>query len=207
MLINIWNVYQIYQFQIYVYWRKVILFRLTNTELPVNVSKTISCSLGGKKKVINIQVSAEITTPTFKKGSNNSILYMLPSNYAIVENVNGNSYIKCWIYQWKVCYKYYHQKPNVGKMWFLRWYKYFTWLLVEVYLLLSTKIQIFTYFLLRSYKKNCFILIPPTHFLYEYVEVIHETVLPGVGNVFKNLINNHLNEWFTSRLYLVPFLL
>ncbi|XP_044760641.1 unconventional myosin ID [Coccinella septempunctata] len=69
--------------------------QLTNNELPVNVSKTISCSLGGKKKVINIQGSSEVTAPTFRKGSSNTILYMLPSNYAIVENGNGNNYIKC----------------------------------------------------------------------------------------------------------------
>lgn len=69
--------------------------QLTNTELPVNVSKTISCSLGGKKKVINIQVSSEVTAPTFKKGTSNTISYLLPPNFAIVENGNGNNYIKC----------------------------------------------------------------------------------------------------------------
>lgn len=66
-------------------------FRLRNAELPVKVSKTISCSLGGKQRLINIQVSAAEQQPTFKKDGNN-IAYMLPSNFSILEN--GNNHIK-----------------------------------------------------------------------------------------------------------------
>lgn len=66
-------------------------FRLRNTDLPVKVSKTLQCSLGGKQRLINVQVSADVQTPTFKKDGSN-ILYMLPSSFAILEN--GNNHYK-----------------------------------------------------------------------------------------------------------------
>ncbi|ENN70521.1 hypothetical protein YQE_12697, partial [Dendroctonus ponderosae] len=66
-------------------------YQLRNAELPVKVSKTIQCSLGGKQRLINIHVSAEIQTATFKK-EGNGILYLLPSGYAILEN--GNNHLK-----------------------------------------------------------------------------------------------------------------
>lgn len=59
--------------------------KLKNADLPVTVSKGFACSLGGKKRFINIQVSAEVQEPTFKKDGNN-IAYLLPSNYALLEN-------------------------------------------------------------------------------------------------------------------------
>ncbi|XP_060522962.1 unconventional myosin ID isoform X2 [Cylas formicarius] len=65
-------------------------YHLKKTDLPVKVSKTIQCSLGGKQKLINIQVSAEVQAPTFKKDGHN-ILYVLPSSYALIEN--GNNYL------------------------------------------------------------------------------------------------------------------
>lgn len=65
--------------------------RLKNAELAVTVSKNFACSLGGKRRHINVQVSAETVEPTFKKDGNN-IAYMLPSSYAILEN--GNRHIK-----------------------------------------------------------------------------------------------------------------
>ncbi|XP_030751648.1 unconventional myosin ID isoform X2 [Sitophilus oryzae] len=66
-------------------------FQLRKTDLPVKVSKTLQCSLGGKQRLINISVSAELQTPTFRKDGNN-ILYLVPSNFAILEN--GNNHIK-----------------------------------------------------------------------------------------------------------------
>lgn len=60
------------------------------TDLPVTVNKSISCSLGGKKRLINIQVSADVDNATFRKDGSN-ILYLLPSNFAILEN--GNNFI------------------------------------------------------------------------------------------------------------------
>jgi hypothetical protein len=60
-------------------------------ELPVTVNKTISCSLGGKKRLININVTSEVQSPSFKKDGNN-ISYLLPTNFAVIEN--GRDYIK-----------------------------------------------------------------------------------------------------------------
>ncbi|XP_018562187.1 myosin-IA isoform X2 [Anoplophora glabripennis] len=65
--------------------------QIKNAELPVKVSKTISCSLGGKQRLINIQVSAAEQRPTFKKDGSN-VAYVLPSNFSILEN--GNNHIK-----------------------------------------------------------------------------------------------------------------
>ncbi|CAG9860573.1 unnamed protein product [Phyllotreta striolata] len=65
--------------------------QLTHTELPVNVSKTITCSLGSKRRLINIKVSSAEGSPTFKKYENN-VDYLIPPSYSIVEN--GNKYIK-----------------------------------------------------------------------------------------------------------------
>lgn len=64
---------------------------MKNVDLPVKVSKTIQCSLGGKQRLINIQVAASEQMPTFKKDGIN-ILYLIPSNYSIIEN--GNNHIK-----------------------------------------------------------------------------------------------------------------
>lgn len=66
-------------------------FRLKNADLPVKVSKTLQCSLGGKQRIINIQVSAAEQIPTFRKDGN-GIAYLIPSDYSILEN--GNSHIK-----------------------------------------------------------------------------------------------------------------
>ncbi|CAH0564005.1 unnamed protein product [Brassicogethes aeneus] len=66
-------------------------FLLKKVDLPVNVSKTISCSLGGKSRLINIQVSSAEPQPVFKRDGNN-VAYMLPSNFAVYEN--GNNHIK-----------------------------------------------------------------------------------------------------------------
>lgn len=66
-------------------------FRLKHVDLPVNITKTPSCSLGKKQRLINIQISAAVQDATFKKDGNN-IAYLLPSQYAVVEN--GNNYIK-----------------------------------------------------------------------------------------------------------------
>lgn len=60
-------------------------------DLPVKVCKTIHCSLGGKQRVINIQVSAAEHIPTFRKDCN-GIAYLVPSNFSILEN--GNTHIK-----------------------------------------------------------------------------------------------------------------
>nr|XP_023024555.1 myosin-IA isoform X1 [Leptinotarsa decemlineata] len=65
--------------------------QIKNAELPVKVSKTITCSLGRKQRTINVQVSAAEQKATFKKDGNN-IAYLLPSNFAILEN--GNNHIK-----------------------------------------------------------------------------------------------------------------
>lgn len=65
--------------------------QIKNAELPVKVSKTISCSLGGKQRLINIQVAAAEVKPTFRKEGSN-IAYLLPSSYSIVEN--GNNHLK-----------------------------------------------------------------------------------------------------------------
>lgn len=43
------------------------------------------CSLGGKRRQINIQVSADVDAPTFRK-DNNNIAYVLPPNHSILEN-------------------------------------------------------------------------------------------------------------------------
>ena len=59
--------------------------RLKNSDLPVTVSKGFACSLGGKKRYINVQVSADVQDATFKKDGSN-ITYLLPSNYALLEN-------------------------------------------------------------------------------------------------------------------------
>lgn len=64
-------------------------FELRNLNLPVNVSKVVNCSLGGKPRTIKIQVSAETQTPTFKKMAD-ATYYMLPSSYAVVQNGNIN---------------------------------------------------------------------------------------------------------------------
>ncbi|CAG9816020.1 unnamed protein product, partial [Phaedon cochleariae] len=66
-------------------------FQIKNAELPVKVSKSISCMLGGKQRIINIQVSAAEQAATFRKDGNN-ITYLLPSNSSILEN--GNNHIK-----------------------------------------------------------------------------------------------------------------
>ncbi|CAG9773885.1 unnamed protein product [Ceutorhynchus assimilis] len=66
-------------------------YQLRNTDLPVKVSKTIQCCLGGKQRMINIQVSAEIQNASFKKDGSN-IAYVLPSDFAILEN--GNHHLK-----------------------------------------------------------------------------------------------------------------
>lgn len=63
----------------------ISIFRIKNSDLPVNVTKVLNCSLGGKNRAINIQVSAETQAPTFKKDGNN-IAYLLPSDFAVVEN-------------------------------------------------------------------------------------------------------------------------
>ncbi|KAK4874738.1 hypothetical protein RN001_014098 [Aquatica leii] len=60
-------------------------YRLKYSDLPVTVSKGLSCSLGGKKRYINVQVTADVQSPTFKKDGNN-IIYLLPSSYALIEN-------------------------------------------------------------------------------------------------------------------------
>lgn len=57
----------------------------------MTVNKTISCSLGGKKRLININVTSEVQSATFKKDGGN-ISYLLPSNFAVIEN--GRDYIK-----------------------------------------------------------------------------------------------------------------
>nr|CAI5842506.1 unnamed protein product [Callosobruchus analis] len=69
-------------------------YQLKNADLPVRVTKTIACSLGGKQKMINIKVSAAEQQPTFKK-EGNSIAYLLPSTLSIIENGNNhNSHLK-----------------------------------------------------------------------------------------------------------------
>jgi myosin-1 len=65
--------------------------QVRGSELPVTVNKTISCSLGGKKRLININVTSEVQSPSFKKDGNN-ISYLLPTNFAVIEN--GRDYIK-----------------------------------------------------------------------------------------------------------------
>ncbi|XP_050300495.1 unconventional myosin ID isoform X2 [Anthonomus grandis grandis] len=65
--------------------------QLRNTDLPVQVSKAIQCSLGRKQRMIRIQVAAEAQNATFKKDGND-IVYMLPSNFAVLEN--GNNHYK-----------------------------------------------------------------------------------------------------------------
>ncbi|XP_050497892.1 unconventional myosin ID isoform X1 [Diabrotica virgifera virgifera] len=66
-------------------------YQIKQADLPVKVSKTISCSLGNKQRLINIQVSAAEQQATFKKDGHN-ILYLLPSTFSILEN--GNNHIK-----------------------------------------------------------------------------------------------------------------
>ncbi|XP_076272228.1 unconventional myosin ID isoform X2 [Rhynchophorus ferrugineus] len=66
-------------------------FQLRKMELPVKVNKVIQCSLGGKQRLININVSSEVQSATFRKDGAN-ILYMLPSSFAIMEN--GNNHFK-----------------------------------------------------------------------------------------------------------------
>ncbi|XP_025831898.1 myosin-IA isoform X2 [Agrilus planipennis] len=63
--------------------------KLQQSELPVTVSKSLTCSLGGKRRQINIQVKGDVQRPTFQKDGQN-IAYLLPSNYALLEN-NGNT--------------------------------------------------------------------------------------------------------------------
>lgn len=70
---------------------KFFPYRLKNAELPVTVSKTIGCSLGGKRREITVNVSSEVQNPTFKKNGNN-IDYVIPTSFAILEN--GNNHIK-----------------------------------------------------------------------------------------------------------------
>ncbi|KAG5889110.1 hypothetical protein JTB14_003913 [Gonioctena quinquepunctata] len=54
--------------------------QIKKADLPVKVSKTITCSLGGKQKIINIQVSAAESAPTFRKDGGVNIKY-LPAKY------------------------------------------------------------------------------------------------------------------------------
>lgn len=66
-------------------------YQIKNADLPVKVSKNLSCSLGKRQRQINIQVSAAEQRPTFKR-EGNDILYLIPSTYSILEN--GNNHIK-----------------------------------------------------------------------------------------------------------------
>lgn len=67
-------------------------WQLTNKDLPVHVNKIITCYLGKRSRTIHIQVSSEVQMPTFRKDTGNNINYLLPSNYAVVEN--GSDFIK-----------------------------------------------------------------------------------------------------------------
>lgn len=69
----------------------LLFYRLKHADLPVNVTKIPSCSLGKKQRIINIQISAAVQEATFKKDGNN-IAFLLPSQFAVVEN--GNNHIK-----------------------------------------------------------------------------------------------------------------
>lgn len=66
-------------------------YRIKHVDLPVTVFKTINCSLGNKQRIINIQSSTAESKPTFKKDGN-SIIYLVPTDFAILEN--GVSQIK-----------------------------------------------------------------------------------------------------------------
>lgn len=57
--------------------------RLRNSELPVNVSTKFNCMLGRKSRLLRVEVNPQTTSASFRKDTNNGIVYIIPPNVAI----------------------------------------------------------------------------------------------------------------------------
>ncbi|XP_050524575.1 unconventional myosin ID [Daktulosphaira vitifoliae] len=57
-------------------------FQLRNTELPVNVSNKFNCMLGKKSRMLRVEVSPQTSSASFRKDTNDGIVYIIPPNIA-----------------------------------------------------------------------------------------------------------------------------
>uniref|UniRef100_A0A8D8YBU6 Myosin-IA n=3 Tax=Cacopsylla melanoneura TaxID=428564 RepID=A0A8D8YBU6_9HEMI len=69
-------------------------FRLRGTDLPVNVSTRFQCMLGNKSRQLRVEVTNETELASFKKDSNNGIVYVLPPNLTVNGMTPGSQPIK-----------------------------------------------------------------------------------------------------------------
>jgi hypothetical protein len=65
-------------------------FRLRNMELKVMVSSQFQCMLGNKSRPLHIEVSPEAQVANFRPGNGTTILYTIPTSYAIGSNGDQN---------------------------------------------------------------------------------------------------------------------
>ncbi|KAI5745228.1 hypothetical protein M8J76_009372 [Diaphorina citri] len=58
-------------------------YQLRGSDLPVNVSTRFQCMLGNKSRQLRVEVTPETALASFRKDTNNGIVYVLPPNLSV----------------------------------------------------------------------------------------------------------------------------